>query len=169
LNNFFVVFIEVLKDRQGNSLEVEPGVHSGDFLNGFYLGTRQALFENDRQSISLTLSEVTPFSIGLLIALFERAVGLYASLININAYHQPGVEAGKKAASAVIELQWKVAETLKALGSAGGTVNGIAAKIGRQDDIETIFKVCEHLAANPSSGFSKSAGASPFDSVYRKA
>lgn len=32
----------------------------------------------------------------MLIALFERAVSFYASLVNINAYHQPGVEAGKK-------------------------------------------------------------------------
>ena len=35
----------------------------------------------------------------MLIALFERAVGFYAGLVNINAYHQPGVEAGKKAAA----------------------------------------------------------------------
>jgi glucose-6-phosphate isomerase len=169
LNNFFVTFIEVLKDREGVSMEVEPSVHSGDFLSGFYLGTRQALFENGRQSVSLTINAVTPFSVGVLIALFERAVGFYASLININAYHQPGVEAGKKAASAVIELQLKVAEALKALGSSGATVNAIAVKIGRLDDSETIFKVCEHLAANSSNGITKSAGASPFESVYRKA
>jgi hypothetical protein len=35
--NFFVVFIEVLKDRPGASLEVEPGVTSGDYLSGFFL------------------------------------------------------------------------------------------------------------------------------------
>jgi len=39
-----------------------------------------------------------------LIALFERAVGFYASLVNINAYHQPGVEAGKKAAGNVLTI-----------------------------------------------------------------
>ena len=33
---------------------------------------------------------MTPRSVGALIALYERAVGLYASLVNINAYHQPG-------------------------------------------------------------------------------
>ena len=43
--------------------------------------------------------------VGGLIALFERAVGLYATLINVNAYHQPGVEAGKKAAAAVLARQ----------------------------------------------------------------
>jgi glucose-6-phosphate isomerase len=32
LNNFFVTFIEVLRDRDGASLAVEPGVTSGDYL-----------------------------------------------------------------------------------------------------------------------------------------
>jgi glucose-6-phosphate isomerase len=41
VNNFFVTFIEVLKDRDAKtSLEVEPGVTAGDYLQGFYLGTR---------------------------------------------------------------------------------------------------------------------------------
>ena len=103
--NFFAVFIEVLRDRAGESLQVEPGVTSGDFLSGFFLGTREALYEKGRQSITLTVREVSPFTVGMLIALFERAVGFYASLVNINAYHQPGVEAGKKAAGTVIALQ----------------------------------------------------------------
>ena len=50
---------------------------------------------------------------GTLIALYERAVGFYATLVNINAYHQPGVEAGKKAAGAVIALQRKIVAFLK--------------------------------------------------------
>ena len=84
----------------------------------------------------------------MLIALFERVVGLYASLININAYHQPGVEAGKKAASRVIEIQRK---TLALLSDNQGTalsVTEIAERIAAQDDVEIVFKVCEHLAAN---------------------
>src|SRR6185369_17529275 len=84
------------------ALMVEPGVTSGDYLHGFYQGTRSALSENGRESVTITVDAVSPRTIGALIALFERAVGLYASLININAYHQPGVEAGKKAATAVI-------------------------------------------------------------------
>lgn len=55
-------------------------------------GTRSALYANDRESISVTIEEVTPSSVGALIALYERAVGLYASLVNINAYHQPGID-----------------------------------------------------------------------------
>ena len=40
-----------------------------------------------------------------MIALFERAVSFYAAFTNVNAYNQPGVEAGKKAASNFIALQ----------------------------------------------------------------
>jgi glucose-6-phosphate isomerase len=59
------------------------------------------------------IREVTPEAVGQLIALFERAVGLYASLVNINAYHQPGVEAGKKAAATVLDIEQKVIAYLK--------------------------------------------------------
>ncbi len=166
LNNFFAVFIEVLKDRSSANLEVEPNVTSGDYLSGFYLGTRQALFENGRESLTLTINEVSAFSVGVLIALFERAVGFYATLINVNAYHQPGVEAGKKAASAVIELKLKV---LQVMNRQAATASEIAEKAGAIDDAETIFKILEHLAANPSSGILKSAGANTFAASYRKA
>src|SRR5436190_7707782 len=53
--NFFVTFIQVLEDREAPSLEVEPGVTSGDYLTGFLLGTRRALYENDRESITITI------------------------------------------------------------------------------------------------------------------
>jgi glucose-6-phosphate isomerase len=145
LNNFFVTFIQVLKDRAGASMEVEPGATSGDYLTGFYLGTRQALFENDRQSITLTIDQVNAFHVGVLIALYERAVGLYASLININAYHQPGVEAGKKAAGVVLQTQAAVLDYLTKNPSAA-TTDQIAAALKRP--AEVIFKICQHLAAN---------------------
>ena len=113
VNNFFLTFIEVLADRQGETLFVEPQTTTGDFLSGFYLGTRQALHENGRESITITVKNLNASTIGVLIALFERAVGYYANLVNINAYHQPGVEAGKKAAGAVIELQLEVLKYLQ--------------------------------------------------------
>jgi glucose-6-phosphate isomerase len=70
-------------------------VTSGDYLHGFLRGTRAALYEKGRESITITIPNADAFSIGALIALYERAVGFYGSLVNINAYHQPGVEAGK--------------------------------------------------------------------------
>ena len=83
------------------------------YLLGFLLGTRRALAESGRASLTITLDEVSPRSLGALIAVFERAVGLYASLVGINAYHQPGVEAGKKAAGEVLALQAKVVGWLR--------------------------------------------------------
>ncbi|MCU0733824.1 MAG: hypothetical protein MUE84_19880, partial [Hyphomonas sp.] len=146
VNNFFVTFIEVLKDREGPSLAVEPGVTSGDYLQGFYLGTRDALSEKDRSSITITLPDVSPRSVGMLIALYERVVGLYASLIGINAYHQPGVEAGKKAAGGVIALKLKLEAALKAYAGQAHTAEALATKVG--GDPELAFKILEHLAAN---------------------
>jgi glucose-6-phosphate isomerase len=148
VHNFFVTFIEVLKDRSGASIEVEPGVTSGDFLQGFYLGTRDALYENGRQSISITIRDVTPESVGHLIALFERAVGLYASLININAYHQPGVEAGKKAAVAVLELEQKVIAYLRSKPDEAMDTVTIAKNLDLEFKEELIFKLLNRLAIN---------------------
>ena len=145
--NFFATFIEVLKDREGNSIEVEPEATSGDFLSGFLQGTREALYENQRESITVTIPQVNDRTVGALIALYERAVGIYASLININAYHQPGVEAGKKAASSILELQKQVLQVLRKEGKALSLEN-IAQKTDSPDKVEAVYKIVRHLAAN---------------------
>jgi glucose-6-phosphate isomerase len=164
VNNFFITFIEVLKDRPAKtSLEVEPGVTAGDYLQGFYLGTRDALTEKNRASITITVPDVSPRTLGMLIALYERAVGLYATLININAYHQPGVEAGKKAATAVIALKQKLMLALQAPDAKPATAEQLAAQAN--GDPELAFKILEHLAANKV--IKKRGHASIFDSKYR--
>lgn len=145
--NFFVTFIEVLEDRVGTSPEVEPGVTSGDYLSGLLQGTRQALYENQRDSITVTIPQVNPRTVGALIALYDRAVGLYGFLVNINAYHQPGVEAGKKAATAVLDLQKQVMQVLQ-VESAPLSLAELAQKVGTPDRIESIYILLRHLQAN---------------------
>ena len=166
VHNFFVTFVEVLRDRAGASIHVEPGVTSGDYLNGFLLGTREALFEKGRASMTITLPEVNARTLGALIALYERTVGLYASLINVNAYHQPGVEAGKKAAGRVIALQRQVCDTLRP--DPPQTAREVAAAIDSADEIETVYKVLEHLAANPDRGVARIPGRGPFEARYHR-
>jgi glucose-6-phosphate isomerase len=144
--NFFVTFIEVHKDRHGAAFEVEDGITSGDYLQGFLRGTRSALYENGRESITVSIPEVNAFNVGALIALYERAVGFYGSLVNINAYHQPGVEAGKKAATKLLHLQNQAREKLSA--EAGKTVEEIARSIDA--DPEDVFHMLRHLASNDS-------------------
>ena len=165
INNFFVTFIEVLTDRESPSIKVEDEITSGDYLSGFYLGTRQALYENGRESITITIDKVDAFSIGVLIALFERIVGFYASLININAYHQPGVEAGKKAASAVIDLQRRILNHLRSNKGHALRIQQIAEAIGSESEYETIFKICEHLSRN-SRGVTRSHDTDPAQVTY---
>ena len=141
--NFFVTFIEVDKHTDSAEREVEPGVTSGDYLHGFLRGTRSALYEKERESIVMRISHVDAFHIGALIALYERAVGFYGSLVNINAYNQPGVEAGKKAATKLLQLQRSVANQLT---KEPKTAEQVAHEVGA--DPEDVFHILHHLATN---------------------
>jgi glucose-6-phosphate isomerase len=166
VNNFFATFIEVKKDREGASIDVEEGITSGDYLHAFLLGTRSALAEMDRTSLTISIDEVNSRTVGMLIALYERAVGLYASLVNINAYHQPGVEAGKKAAATFLKLQSQLVDHLGKNPGVFQTVPEIAAALGAEDQAVTLYKLLEHALANPSKGITKKLSLKPFDSTY---
>jgi len=158
--NFFAVFIEVLQDRTGPAVEVEPGTTSGDYLQGLLLGTREALSEKGRPSITLTLGDTSARSVGQVIALFERAVGFYGNLVGINAYHQPGVEAGKKAAANLLAIKRRLHETLAATPGQNFTAGQLAKNLGLEPQVEVIFKLLEHLAANPAKDIRKTSAPS---------
>ncbi len=164
LPNFFATFIEVRRTRAGESMGVdESGSTTGDYLQGFLRGTRRALAGNGRQSITISLDELTPFSLGMLIALYERAVSFYASLVNINAYHQPGVEAGKKAAGVFLTLLNSVRRHLSETGSAGYTAAKMAATVGHAD-VEEVYHCLNHLAAT--GHCLRTTGAGPAEDLF---
>ncbi len=169
LDRFFATFVEVLSSRRGKSIRVEDDVTSGDFLHGFLHGTRTALYEQGRESVTITIADVTPHSVGVLIALFERAVGLYAELINVNAYHQPGVEAGKKAAESLIELQGKVLGYLHSHPEADLTAQQMAQALDLPDEAENIHHLLQHVTANRDHSLSRMAGSpeTPFEARYQ--
>jgi len=145
--NFFATFIEVLQDSAKPHPEVEEGVVTGDYLLGFLQGTRSALYENGRDSITVTIPLVSELTVGALIALYERAVSFYASLVNINAYNQPGVEAGKKAGAKVLALQKKLIDSLQS-STVSLSLEEIAVKIDAVDEIESLYHIARHLHAN---------------------
>ncbi|RMH16661.1 MAG: glucose-6-phosphate isomerase [Acidobacteria bacterium] len=163
-DDFFVTFVDVLEE--GAAWEVEPGITCGDYLRGFLLGTRRALAERGRRSLTITLRRLDAWSLGALIALFERAVGFYASLINVNAYHQPGVEAGKKAAADVLALERAVVDLLRRA-RRPYRADEIAAKLGARDQAETVFHLLEALAANRR-GVVREAAPAPWQARYRR-
>ncbi len=147
-DDFFATFVEVLEDGPPDALAtsfaVEPGVTSGDYLSGFLAGTRQALADAGRRSLTLTVPWLDASVLGGLIALFERTVSIYASLVNVNAYHQPGVEAGKRAAAEVLGLQKRLVELIA--DGESGTADDLAALADA--DPRDVFHVLRHAAAN---------------------
>jgi glucose-6-phosphate isomerase len=120
-------------------------------------------------SITLTIEKTEARSIGTLIAFYERAVGFYASLININAYHQPGVEAGKKASGLVIQLQTKALPFLKKEKGNSFTPEEIASAIGSPEEAEMVFKLLEHASANVDHPIKKIPADPPFRSQCQRA
>jgi glucose-6-phosphate isomerase len=102
----------------------------------------------------------------MLIALFERAVGLYANLLGINAYHQPGVEAGKKAASETLKIR---AAVLAALAKSKGkwfSTGQVCEEIALEGREELVFKVLQHVSANPGA-VSRQDSADPGLTLFR--
>ncbi len=160
VNNFFAAFIEVRHGRKRKSIEVEPGNLSQDYLQGFLRGTRSALYDSGRKSLTISVYEVTPHSLGMLIALFERAVSFYASLVNINAYHQPGVEAGKAAAATFLTLLGQVRGRLV---SEAKNAEQVAFEV--DGDPESVYHCLVHLANNGEAQMSM--GKTPADDLFQ--
>ena len=158
-NDFFATFIRVRADRAAPSLAVEEGVTSGDFLDAFWQGTRDALTEAGRESITITVDQLDARTLGALIAFYERAVGFYAELINVNAYDQPGVEAGKKAAGVVIDLQRRAIDHLRQKPGEGYTADELATALEAPHAAERIHHLLTHTAANPDHGLKMTPGA----------
>jgi len=143
LPDFFAAFVRLLDPAlDAPPIEVEPGVTSADCLDGFYQGTRAALAEQGRPSLTLTLDRLDAPTLGAVLALFERGVGLYAELLDINAYHQPGVEAGKLAARAVLALQHRL---LAAVDDTPRDVVTLAGRLGAEPF--AVWQVARHLAS----------------------
>ncbi len=166
LNNFFAVFVGARECPRPRVVEVEPGVTSDDFLHSFLLGTRKALFENGRASLALTLERVDAESVGGLVALFDRAVGLYAELVDVNAYHQPGVEAGKLAAATALEAFLAARGKLRAAGKPM-TADQLAAAIGQPEAAETLYHLFRRQAAGvPARGIASVPGATPAATTF---
>jgi len=66
--------------------------------NGFPAPDAQKAYPGNRPSTCMLLDEITPSSLGHLIALYEHSVYIQATVWGINAFDQWGVELGKKIA-----------------------------------------------------------------------
>ncbi len=145
-DDFFITFIEVLRDAM--PLPMDENVSMGDYLHGFQAGLSAALRSKKRQVIEMQIKTVNEFNLGMIIALYERAVAVYAELIHINAFHQPGVQAYKLAAGKILELRAKLLDKLLDLDGFRGTAGAIAAEVGLAEDEIEIAGLLDKLALN---------------------
>ncbi len=145
-NDFFVTFIEILNDAK--SIVVENDFTLGDFLHNFQVGLTSALSQNRRRVISITFESLNAKTLGMLIALYERAVAFYAELININAFHQPGVQAYKKAADKINDLNKLLRNFIENNTGFQGTAAEIAEHIDCPDHSQEIEGVLSKFVLN---------------------
>lgn len=60
------------------------------------------VFEGNRPTNSILLREITPYSLGALIALYEHKIFVQGSILNIFSFDQWGVELGKQLANRIL-------------------------------------------------------------------
>ncbi len=146
-DDFFATFIEVLADA--GKFPISGSVAMGDYLHGFLAGLTSALLNKKRQVISIKLPQLDVFTLGQLIALYERAVAIYAEFININAFHQPGVQAYKLAAREILALREKLFAALAASPARDGSALEITAAAGlNESDAVSVGDLLDKAALN---------------------
>ncbi len=145
-DDFFITFIEVLKDAK--KFDMGGGMAMGDYLHGFLEGLSAALRGKGRQVIRITIDELTPETLGMLIALYERAVAVYAEFIHINAFHQPGVQAYKLAAKGILKLRDEFFAKMHELAPIEGDATALAGAAGCGDHAVEIAGLLAKAAVN---------------------
>ena len=74
-------------------------------INSEKLGTEYALVQSQRPCLTICFPEVSPYTVGQFIYMFEVATSYMGELLGINTYDQPAVELGKEATFALMGHQ----------------------------------------------------------------
>lgn len=83
-------------------LQFLAGKTFGQLLEAERSATEYALCKAGRPNLTITLPEVTAYTVGALLHFFEMATAYAGEMLDINAFDQPGVEEGKKATFALM-------------------------------------------------------------------
>ena len=145
-DDFFVTFIEILQDAA--EYPIDDGLTMGDYLHTFLAGLTNALSGKDRPVVSMSFDTLDAGTLGMIIALYERAVACYAELIHINAFHQPGVEAYKKIATGLNTLARTVQTTVAANSGWAGSAADFAVLAGATDQAPDVAGILAKYAVN---------------------
>lgn len=86
----------------GDALSYLGGHTINELIHAEGFATELALTKEGRPNCRITLSEISPFTIGALLYMFEVQTAFAGGLYNINPFDQPGVEEGKKMTYAIM-------------------------------------------------------------------
>lgn len=94
-------FIATVKENQGDQYQHEVLLASmfaqaAALMNGEANDNRHQHYPGNKPSNTLLLDELTPYSLGMLIALYEHKVFVQGVIWDINSFDQWGVELGKR-------------------------------------------------------------------------
>ncbi|OGV61721.1 MAG: hypothetical protein A3K19_25940 [Lentisphaerae bacterium RIFOXYB12_FULL_65_16] len=146
-DDFFVTFIEILKDTR--QIAFAEGLSMGDYLHAFKDGLANALRRKHRQVIEVVTEDLDAFTLGMLIALYERVVAVYAELIHINAFHQPGVQAYKLASKEINDINLKLQHWIATQkGGWSGSAKQAAKAIGAPGSEREVTGMLAKFAVN---------------------
>ncbi|NHB97449.1 glucose-6-phosphate isomerase [Photorhabdus stackebrandtii] len=85
------------------------------------------VFEGNRPTNSILLREITPFSLGALIAMYEHKIFVQGAILNIFTFDQWGVELGKQLANRILPELEKGEEVADHDSSTNGLINRFKA------------------------------------------
>lgn len=111
-NDKYVIFVEVAKPRADEAVpavlpaDASPAFVQGrrfsEILSALKRGTESALVQAKRPNSTIRMAEISARSVGSLFMLLEAATLFAGRMYDVNPFDQPGVEAGKKAAFALL-------------------------------------------------------------------
>ena len=148
-DDFCAVFVEVLNSWQDTFCYLDGKSSAADDLEASLLATRRLLSAADRKSITITLPKTDAACLGYLVALWERSVGLYAAMLNLNAYDQPAVEQIKTELPALMLLKERLISCLAAKTGQVFTLEQIVEDLCFSADRESVFKWLRYLVSDP--------------------
>jgi glucose-6-phosphate isomerase len=109
--NFLAQTEALMRGRTREETQLEMGSPEADSLEGSSLegGTAQTgqfvshkVFDGNHPSNAILLQKLTPYTLGMLIALYEHKIFVQGVIWNLNSYDQWGVELGKQLASRIL-------------------------------------------------------------------
>lgn len=122
LSNFFAQTEALMKGRTEDEAraDLEASGFSGDALTALL---PHKIFPGNRPSNSILLQKLTPYTLGMLIAMYEHKIFVQGVIWGINSFDQWGVELGKQLANYILPELDEADDTSRHDASTNGLIN----------------------------------------------